>query len=1077
METASWVIIKNMITKSNFISVLRKLGFKKDSNSDLWSKSYDNINCVLKADLNKNVPIYPNEIKSEGDFTKNFYQGESYVVFVCVSKLLQIGYRPEHIVLEKTWTLGHTQKSGRADISVFDETGKHVLLIIECKQSGQKYQQAKKDLFENKDGKQLFSYKAQARSAKWLLLYAADYDEDNNEIVDYEEIVKCHDDRNVETLAKRDNSILLYQTASEASDIYRVWDETYNKKTYKGLVFGEDTQAYKIGVRPLRKCDLRRFNKEDNISNGFLEILRHNSISDKENAFNKLLSLFICKLVDEKERSEKDIVDFQYKEGTDDYFTLYERLLRLFHYGMDKFLKEDVFYLEDSYISETLCQYTGKKRKYLEEELKRSFQRTKLLSCQVFAFREIYNEKLFMQNGKVLVEMVELFQNYRLSYSSKEQFLGELFEQLLSHGFKQDEGQFFTPIPIARFIWNSVPIEHFVKIETKTFPKVIDYACGAAHFLTEGISAISDYISPYIRDISEKEKKDEIISRTFYGIEKDNRLARVSKIALLLNGANEAHIKAMDGLDHDESFLGDKNSFDILVANPPYSVDDFKVHLERKLFHQFEVLDCMPTSSDDIEYVFIERIGHLLKPGGIAAVVLPNWVLITEDGPTKKVREIILKNFEIICISSFGGKTFGKTNTPTFVLFMVKRNFIPNKSEILIDSIDAIFGNEKLSGWEDQQIFDSYIEKIGVDADNYAMFSNRIASMDELKNIPYFKQYIDSFNKDSSTINLKETVTFKKLSENEQISLIQSKFYDKFIQLEKEKIYYFALTSQQDVLLINPPKENDLQKRYLGYSFVNRNKKDVLIESEGLLSDINNRNNTEKLAWVVKEAFNKRQVSNEFLSPYIAYTKLSSLLNFSREKFFITISQILPNPIRSAYPFIRLSDDSFFTLSIGNRVLSNDIIEEGKIPVYSANVREIFGYLNTEILSDYNKPSVLWGIDGEWLVNYIPAKEKFYPTDHCGYLRTNCDDLNTYYVAMIMYIIGCSHHFSRSYRASIDRIKGLEIPNPPKDIQDKIAKECLLTEEKFKTSRMTKEEYHNLIKRVMMKYKVIILNK
>lgn len=1064
-----------MITKDNFISVLRSLGFEKSKDSNIWSKPYEELKCVLKADLKKNLPIYPNEIKCEGEFTNNFLQPESYVVFVCVAKLLKIGYRPEHIVLEKTWTLGHSQKSGRADISVFDETGKHVLLIIECKQAGPKYQKARKDLFENKEGKQLFSYKAQARAAQWLQLYAADYDTENDVIIDYEEIIKCHDDKNVETLAKQDNSILLYQNASEAPDIYRVWDESYNKKTYKGLVFGKDTQAYKIGVRPLRKCDLRKFSKEDGIANGFLEILRHNSISDKENAFNKLLSLFICKLVDEKERNEKDVVDFQYKEGTDDYFTLYERLLRLFHYGMDKFLKEDVFYLEDSYISDTLSQFTGKNRKYLVEELRRSFQRTKLLSCQVFAFREIYNEKLFMQNGKVLVEMVELFQNYRLSYSSKEQFLGELFEQLLSHGFKQDEGQFFTPIPITRFIWNSIPLERFIKPETMKLPKVIDYACGAGHFLTEGISAISEYIAPFVKGVPESEgKTDEIVSKNFYGVEKDNRLARVSKIALLLNGANEAHIKAMDGLDHDESFLGEKNSFDILVANPPYSVDDFKIHLERKLFNQYEVLEYMPASSDDIEYVFIERICQLLKPGGIAAVVLPNWILITEDSPTMKVREILLKNFNIVCIASFGGKTFGKTPTPTFVIFMEKRSVIPSKSNILNDSIDAIFNNESLDDWEDLGIYKSYLETIKVDSEDYVLFINQKATFEKLKSIPYFKQYVDTFNKDTTIIKLKDTSSFKKQSYDLQNKLLLSKFYEKYTELEKEKIYFYALTSQQSVLLINPPKDTDMQKKYLGYSFVNRNKKEVLVESNGLLSDINNRNNPNKISWIIKNAFSNCQLSNETLSPYITFTKLSSLLNFSREKFYITISQSLPVIIESAYSFIRLDDEEYFSLSIGDRVLNSDLVDKGKIPVYSANVRDVFGYLNNENLTDYSKPSVLWGIDGDWIVNYIPANKKFYPTDHCGYLRVNTEDINTYYVGMAMIIIGKINNFSRSFRASIDRVKGLEIPYPPKTIQDKVANECMHIEETFNSSRMSMEEYRDEIMKVMSKYKIIL---
>lgn len=1058
-----------MITKDNFIKVLDKLGFTKSQAPHIMTKTYGDFNCTLKVDLFKNEPIYPDDIKSEGDFTKNFKQPESYVVFVCVAKLLKIGYRPEHIVLEKTWTLGHSQKSGRADISVFDETGEHLLLIIECKQAGPKYQKARKDLFENIEGKQLFSYKAQARAAKWLQLYAADYDEDNDEIIDLEEIVKSHDDKNVETLAQDDPSILLYQNASEAPDLYRVWDETYNKKTYKGLVFGKDTQAYKIGVRPLRKCDLQTFNKEDGIANSFLEILRHNSISDKDNAFNKLLSLFICKLVDEKEHLGDEVVDFQYKEGSDDYFTLYERLLRLFHLGMYKFLKEDVFYLEDTYISDTLEQFTGKKRQFLEEELRRSFQRTKLLSCQVFAFREIYNEKLFMQNGKVLVEMVELFQNFRLSYSSKQQFLGELFEQLLNHGFKQDEGQFFTPIPITRFIWNSLPFEQYVNCEKGTLPKVIDYACGAGHFLTEGISAVSDYIKTVSKENIVNEEK---ISKSFYGIEKDNRLARVSKIALLLNGANDAQIKAMDGLYHDTDFLGERNSFDILVANPPYSVDDFKPHLDRKLRDQFEILQYMSSSSDDIEYVFVERICQLLKPNGIAAVVLPNWILITEDTATMKVREIILKNFNVISIVSFGGKTFGKTPTPTFVLFIKKKEENPSKSEITKDSVEAIFKNEELEDWEDKHIYNTYLETIGVKEEDYSIFKKRVASFDKLKSISFFKPYIDAFNKDTNIINLKESKRFKSLSLNEQESLLLSKFYDQYICLEKEKIYYYALTYKQNILLINSPKDTDMQKKFLGYIFVNRNKKDILVETEGLLSDAKNRYNNKKMSWVVKEAFCGRYTPCDELDEYVSYTKLSSLLNFTREKFYKTIILSQTESLKSKYPSIRLDNEEVFTLFIGDRVLNKELVENGKVPVYSANVRQIFGYIDKQNMTDFKSPSILWGIDGDWIINYIPAGTEFYPTDHCGVLRIKTKTINPYYVSMALNIVGESYHFSRSNRASIDRVKDVEIPIPLKKIQDRIAKECESIDSEYNSSRMTMEEYRNKIKKIFMDFQI-----
>lgn len=67
----------------------------------------------------------------------------------------------------------------------------------------------------------------------------------------------------------------------------------------------------------MRKKDLKEFNSQDKIINSFEEILRHNNVSDKENAFNRLVALFICKLVDEIKKQDDDEVEFQYKQGTD----------------------------------------------------------------------------------------------------------------------------------------------------------------------------------------------------------------------------------------------------------------------------------------------------------------------------------------------------------------------------------------------------------------------------------------------------------------------------------------------------------------------------------------------------------------------------------------------------------------------------------------------------------------------------------------------------------------------------------------------------------------------------------------
>ena len=65
-----------------------------------------------------------------------------------------------------------------------------------------------------------------------------------------------------------------------------------------------------------------------------------------------------------------------------------------------------------------------------------------------------------------------------------------------------------------------------------------------------------------------------------------------------------------------------------------------------------------------------------------------------------------------------------------------------------------------------------------------------------------------------------------------------------------------------------------------------------------------------------------------------------------------------------------------------------------------------------------------------------------------------------------MNIIGKANHFSRSYRASIERVKGLELPIPPSKVQNKIAKECSLVDTEYKSSRMSMEEYRKKIEEV-----------
>lgn len=509
-----------MITPENFADALRVMGFVKSGNS--YEKDFPAFGTSLKADLKAQQLIYPDQIKGRdrNDFYDESHK-ENLVVFECVNRLLEKGYRPEHIELEKEWHLGHDAKSGRADICVTNADGK-MLFIIECKTSGREYQKALSNM--KNDGAQLFSYWQQERGCEWLVLYASDF---SDGIITYDtESVDCHDDKNILLSAKKNDAIKLYKDAHTTPELFAVWDETYDKRLCGDVVFRDDTVAYQIGLKPLRKKDLADFKDKERVVNDFEEILRHNNVSDKENAFNRLVALFICKLVDEIEKNDEDEMEFQYRVGTDTYESLQDRLQRLHRDGMKKFMREEIFYVEEEYADKLVKQYTGQNRRKMIAELRQTLRILKFYTNNDFAFKDVHNEELFYQNGKILVEVVQLFEPYRIIGAGDLQTLGDLFEQLLNKGFKQNEGQFFTPVPICRFIWDSLLLDSLIfKSGEAEFPKIVDYACGAGHFLTEGFAAVNACIAR--RGMNNLPVA--WVESKLYGIEKDYRLARCRK--------------------------------------------------------------------------------------------------------------------------------------------------------------------------------------------------------------------------------------------------------------------------------------------------------------------------------------------------------------------------------------------------------------------------------------------------------------------------------------------------------------------------------------------------------------------
>ena len=112
---------------------ITQLGFTpKENTTGIFVKKFASFdNYTIEVDFVKESIDYSKRIKSERDTTRNFSQEENWVVLECVIRLLEKGYRPEDIVLEKKFTVGHGTAGGWLDILVRRDG--QAYLMIECK--------------------------------------------------------------------------------------------------------------------------------------------------------------------------------------------------------------------------------------------------------------------------------------------------------------------------------------------------------------------------------------------------------------------------------------------------------------------------------------------------------------------------------------------------------------------------------------------------------------------------------------------------------------------------------------------------------------------------------------------------------------------------------------------------------------------------------------------------------------------------------------------------------------------------------------------------------------------------------
>lgn len=971
---------------------------------------------VILVDFNSETIIYDsNDNPAESRITvwerttSNFSQAENFVILECVDSLLEKGYTPSCIELEKTYPSGHG-RSGRLDILV--KTADSLpFLMIECKTWGYEFEREYRKML--KDGGQLFTYYANDRATKYLCLYTS----------------------RICVTRERKNLILdIDPTWGSLSGVKEIYDH-WNKIFKDSGIFDSYAAPYDVKHKALTYGKLRTLKEEDSgkIFNQIMEILRHNAISDKPNAFNKLLNLFVCKIIDEADKNEEDELDFQWLESDTDE-SLQFRLNDLYKKGMWRFLEIEVIDYEQREVSEKLANIEDA---FTKQWIMKMYTDTRLKKSPNFAFVEVQDDRTFDLNAHVVHEIVELLQVFKFRYEQKHEFLGNFFELLLNTSIKQEAGQFFTPVPITRFIISSLPLAELVQSRIterrdEPLPTVIDYACGSGHFLTEYMSQMQDIIDKKL-DVSATSPRIKNLVRswqgytkflwakdTVYGIDLDNRLVKTTKVSAFFNGDGEANIVWANGLDsfiESKAFRGklvgangkDNAKFDILISNPPYSVDAFKSTIEHGE-DSFELYPELTDHSSEIECLFVERMKQLLKNGALAAVILPSSIL-TNGGIHSRARAILLRYFKVKAIVEAGANTFMKTNTSTVILFLERRS---NDDYLNISrAIDRFFiayNDVTVAGIE--RAFSTFISNVyeGLTLNDYvSLFSD--APNEAAKSHELYEDYIKTFSQN---------------------------FRTKAIEAEKEKLLYFLLTYNQTIVLVKTGKGKE-EKNFLGYEFSERRGHEGLHHLPGgtKLYDETNHLNPQKVSSYIYRAFlGERNEIDKSLEKNVSYSRLSDLIEFGTSSFEKRVNLGKTRLIATKWNYVKICDLLLPVNGPQVKVPQSEISERGKIPVVAQDDGLIAGYCDVAVpITD--TPLVLMG-DHTCIFKYVD-----FPfvcgSDNTRLLKFDGSKINPKFAYYILKTAAIPN--DQKYERHFKYVKELKIPLPPLGVQQELVKE------------------------------------
>ena len=336
--------------------------------------------------------------------------------------------------------------------------------------------------------------------------------------------------------------------------------------------------------------------------------------------------------------------------------------------------------------------------------------------------QQFASDHLFEDNAKIEIrensfeQIVKELQIYNLSTTSDD-VKGIAFEQFLGKTFRGELGQFFTPRTIVDFMVSV--------LDPQEGEYICDPCCGSGGFLIRAFEYVREHIEKDIDEeknkiklqyfddkydaLSEKEQQkiDEKVNEAFdklnaelninndkgrlrslsfdciYGTDANPRMARTSKMNMIMHGDGHGGVHHHDGLLNVNGIF--ENRFDVILTNPPFGSrveKDLKISEADRFTDEAKIeeyvgrygdeyrfalskvndnigkplLDLYKIDSGLTEVLFIERCLNLLKPGGRMGIVLPEGVLNNTN--LQKVRDFVENKAKILLIVSIPQDVF-----------------------------------------------------------------------------------------------------------------------------------------------------------------------------------------------------------------------------------------------------------------------------------------------------------------------------------------------------------------------------------------------------------------------------------